>query len=51
MSRAIDDVIDFVRNKWYSFGSETQRQVVINRLDVPPTREELARAHEQLYGK
>lgn len=47
MARVIDRVIDFVRALDYI--PPVQRQVIVNRLDQPPTREELDRALAQVY--
>lgn len=51
MSRDIDRILDYVRNADYI--PPVHRQVIVNRIegDGPPTREELNRAHEQVYGK
>jgi hypothetical protein len=50
MARTIDHVIQHVRDMDNSGGmSPTIKQVIINRLEVEPTREELDRAREQLY--
>ncbi len=52
MSRDIDRIIDYVRNLPAGFISPVHRQVIINRIegDGEPSREELDRAGEQVYG-
>jgi hypothetical protein len=46
--RTVDRLIDYIcEAEW--LGSPTQRQVMINRLEAPPTREELDKAKAQLY--
>lgn len=47
--RDIDHLIEYVRNCPYIRGA-VQKQVIINRLDVYPTEEELERARSQVYG-
>ncbi len=48
--RDIDRLMDHVRECEYIRGPVI-KQAIINRLEDPPTREELDRARDQLYGQ
>lgn len=47
MSRDVDRVIDYI--KTIDDIPPVHRQIMINRLDPPPSKEELALACEQVY--
>lgn len=52
MARTIDRVIDYIRGLDTSGGmSPTMKQVLVNRIEKPPSDEELAIARLQLYGE
>lgn len=51
MSRTIDRVIDYIEGLDSSGGlSPTIKRVLVNRINVEPTREELDQARNELYG-
>jgi len=47
MARDVDRVMDYVHHMLDV--PPVHRQVMLNRLDPPPTQEELDRAREQVY--
>lgn len=47
MARDVDRIIEYVRSVDYI--PPVLKQVLVNRIDPPPTRDELDRAHEQVY--
>lgn len=49
MARDVDRIILYVREQ--TDIAPVQRQVMVNRLDPPPTQEELDRASAQVYPK
>lgn len=52
MARDIDRVIEYVRDlERERFLPPVMAQVVVNRLDVPPTQAELDRARAQVYSE
>ena len=48
-NRDVDEVIEFIRSR--PWGSETEKQVMIDRLDPKPTKEELDAAYSKVCGK
>lgn len=47
MARDVDTIIEFIRRQDYI--PPVHRQVLVNRIDPPPTQAELDRAKEQVY--
>lgn len=47
MARDVDTVIEFIKNQ--SYIPPIHRQVMANRLENPPTQEELDKARNDLY--
>lgn len=47
MARDVDTIIEFIKNQNYI--PPVHRQVMIDRLENPPDREELDRAKNKLY--
>lgn len=47
MARDIDQVINYIREITYI--PPVMKQVIINRLDVPPTKAELEQAAKEVY--
>lgn len=49
MARDIDDLIDYVKSRNYL--SDILKQVVINRIEQPPTKDEIETAKDLLASR